>query len=280
MPYVGLDGDVQVKVAAAGSYVAFDKVISGEQSAGGGFEHAEGVGGQDEPIWQMLEPVTTLETYVQSTMPAHAKRAAVNALPQSIDAIDVGLPTVTGAKTSQTTCYINSVKLSCEKGGALKASYEILGLTHTTSALTQAATKNAAGLICEWFAATIQLGAVAYGCNSFESTLENGLKLETSMDTGTVGSLRQPDSIKPGNQKVTLRTEFQTPPTVSFTGDRPGTYAFVATFLPATGGAKTHTVTNLRVLSMPQKVATGEEDIIWEVELEANYNDLDSWAFG
>lgn len=226
MPYVGLDGSVQVKVAAAGAYAAFDRVISGEQTPGGGFEHAEGVGGQDEVIWQMLEPQTTLETYIQSTMPAHAKRAAVNALPQSIDAIDVGIPGI--EISSHTTCYINSVKLSCEKGGAAKAAYEILGLTATASALTQAATAKAAGLIAEWFAATILFGTYALGCNSWESSLENGLKLETSMDSGTAGSLRQPDSIKPGNMKVSLSAEFQSPPDVDMTADRPGTYAFVA----------------------------------------------------
>jgi hypothetical protein len=276
--YVGLDGDVQVKVTAAGDYVAFDKVISGEQTPGGGFEHAEGVGGQDEVIWQMLEPVTTLETYIQGTMPAHAKRAAVNALPQSLDAIDVGLPGV--KMTSHTTCYINSVKLSCEVGGAAKAAYEILGLTATASALTTASTKNAAGQIAEWFAATILFGGVAYGCTSWESTIENGLQHMTNMDAGTAGLLRQPDAIKPGNQKVSLRAEFQTPPTVAFTADRPGTYAFVAKLARATGAVLTHTVTNLRVVGMPQKVASGEEDITWEVELEASYNDLSAWAFG
>lgn len=276
MPYVGLDGDVQIKVSSA--YAACDKVISGEQTPGGGFEHAEGVGGQDEVIWQMLEPQTSLETYVQSTLPALAKRAAVNALPQSIAAIDVGIPGV--AMTSHETCYINSVKLGCEKGSAAKASYEILSLLATTSALTTASTKNAAGLIAEWMAATIEFGGGSYSCNSWESTLENGLKLETSMDAGTADSLRQPDSIKPGNMKVSLRAEFQTPPTVDLTADRPGTYAFVANLGRVTGGVLTHTVTNLRVVGMPQKVASGEDDITWEVELEACYNDLDSWAFG
>lgn len=276
MPYVGLDGDVQIKVTSA--YEACDKVISGEQTPGGGFEHAEGVGGQDEVIWQMLEPVTTLETYVQSTLPAHAKRAAVNALPQSLAAIDLGIPGV--EMTSHAVCYINSVKLSCEKGGAAKASYEIMGLTATQSALTTASTKKAAGLIAEWFAATILFGGSAYGCNSWESNLENGLKLETSMDSGTPGTLRQPDSIKPGGQKVTLRAEFQAPPDVDLTADRPGTYAFVAKLGRATGAVLTHTVTNLRVTSDPQKVTSGEDDITWEVELEACYNDLDAWAFG
>jgi hypothetical protein len=277
MPYVGLDGDVQVKFVG-GAFGAFDRVISGEQTPGGGFEHAEGVGGQDEVIWQMLEPQTTLETYVQSTMPAHALRAAVNELPQSIDSLDLGLPGV--EMTSHTTCYINSVKLSCEKGGAAKASYEILGLTATQSAVTAAATAIGQGYIAEWFASTVLFGTYAYGCNSWESSLENGLSHETSLDSGTAGYLRQPDSIKPGNMKVSLRAEFQSPPDVDMTADRPGTYAFVAQLGRATGGVLTHTVTNLRVTSMPQKVASGEEDITWEIELEACYNDLDAWSFG
>lgn len=278
MPYVGLDGDVQIRISSGGDYEAFDKVVSGEQTPGGGLEHAEGVGGQDEVIWQMLEPLTTLETYLQSTMPAHALRAAVNALPQSLDAIDLGIPGV--EMTSHGTCYINSVKLSCEKGGAAKAAYEILGLTATASALTTASAKKPAGLVAEWFAATIEFGGSAYGCNSWESTLENDLKLETSMDAGTPGALRQPDSIKPGDMKVSLRAEFQAPPDVNITADRPGTYGFVARLGRATGGVLTHTLTNLRVTGMPQKVAAGAEDITWEIELEACHNDLAAWRLG
>lgn len=277
MPYVGLDGEVQIKIGA-GAYAACDRVISGEQTAGGGLEHAAGIGGQDDVIGQMLEPMTTLETFVQSTLPALAKRSAVNALPQSFGAVDLGVPGVD--MDSQEDCYLNSVKLSCEKGGALKASYEFLGLAHTASAITVAISKKAKKLIYEWFAATILIGGSANGCNSFESSLENGLKLHTSMDSGTAGSLRQPDAITPGDQKVTLRAEFQTPVDLGLTADRPQTFAFVAAFANASGDVRTHTVTNLHPTSAPVKVATGEDDITWEVELEADLNDLNAWAFG
>lgn len=276
MPYVGLDGDVQIKIGA-GAYAACDRVISGEQTPGGGIEHAAGIGGQDDVIGQMLEPMTTLETFVQSTLPALAKRSAINGLPQSFGAIDLGVPGV--VMSSQEECYLNSVKLSCEKGGALKASYEFLGLSHTASALATSATKKAKGLIYEWFAATVLLGGSAYKSNSFESSLENGLKLHTSMDAGTSGSLRQPEAITPGDQKVTLRAEFQAPVNLGITDDRPATFAFVAKFANSSGDVRTHTVTNLHPTSQPQKVATGEDDITWEVELEADLNDLNAWAF-
>jgi hypothetical protein len=280
MSYIGLDGDVQVKVASAGSYVSWGRVIDAEQRADDEFEQAGGVGQASEPIYQMIEPKTTIESYIQNTMPAHALRAAINALPQSLDAIDVGLPGVTSAFTSHTTCYINSVKLSCEKGGAAKASYEILGLTATNSALTAAATALASGLICEWFAATIKFGGVEFCCNSWESELNNNLALETNMDAGTENYLRQPKGIKPGDMKVTFQAEFQTPVTVSMNADRPGTVEFVANLGRATGDVLTHTVTNLRVKGDPIKVSEGAGDVTWQITCEASDNDISAWDFG
>lgn len=276
--YSGLDGSAQVKVASGGSYVSWGRVTDVEQRADDDYESASGVGQADEPIYKMIEPRTTITGYVQNTMPAHAKRTALNALPQSISAIDVGIP---GTKmTSHTTCYINSVKLSCQNGGAVQADYEILGLTATASALTQAAAALGDGLICEWFAATILFGGVAFGCVQWESELNNNLELKTNQDTGTVNYLRQPKGIKVGNMEVSGSAEFQTPPTYSMNADRPGTVALVIKMGRATGGVLTHTLTNLRVQGDPMKVGEGDSDVTWKIDFAAMKNDLAAWSFG
>ncbi len=275
MPYVGLDC-----VVLEGGDTLFDKVDSGEIGFDQSVEHLTGTGGQDSTVYSMIEPKGNAETWLQSTMLlACVTKAAANGLPTVIATLDGGI--LAEDMKQQTDCYINSCKLSCEVGGAVKAAYDWLALGMTTSAVTVAPAAKANNLMLLWHGANVVIDTVTHSCQSWESTLENGLKLHTSLDGKTAGTQRMPEAITPGNQKVTLTAEFKALPTVDLLVDIPATVTFGFSAVNTEGSAKTfrHTVGALHPVSLPTKIVSGEGEVTWSMELEADYDDLDCWTY-
>jgi hypothetical protein len=277
MPFIGLDCAIQTGPTTA----AFDRVSGGEIGFDQSIEHLTGVAGADGVVYSMIEPKGSVDTFLQSTsLLTHVTRAAVNGLPTVITTIDGG---VLGENMIQHgSGYINSCKLSCEVGGVVKASYEWVALDYTASAVTTAAAQLANNLLLAWHGASVLLDGATYSCQSWESTIENGLKLHTSLDAKTVSDTqRLPESVTPGNQKVSLTAEFKAAPSIDFTADNPVSVTFAFTAVNTESSAKTfaHTVGALHPVSMPQKIAAGEDEVTWSIELEADYNDLTAWTY-
>ena len=274
MPYVGLDCAV-----LEGGDTSFDKLEGGEIGWDQSVTHLTGAGGQDSVVYSMIEPKGSADTWLQTTLLLGCvTKSAANALPTQIAQIDGG---VLGAKMlKQEDCYINSCKLSCEVGGAVKASFEWLALAMTTSAVTAAVAAKAKGLMILWHDASVLFNGNTYACQTWESTVENGLKLHTSQDAAVAGVQRMPEAVTPGNQKVSLTAEFKAPPTVDFLVDIPASVTLVFVASNAGGTATfSHTVGALHPVGMPTKIASGEDDVTWSVECEADYDDLTAWTF-
>ena len=273
--YVGLDCAIQTGPTAA----AFDKIEGGEIGYDQSLAHLTGAGGQDSTVYSMIEPKGNADTWLQSlSMIACVTKAAANALPTVIPQIDGGVLGVDMKK--QTSCYINSCKLSCEIGGAVKASYEWVALGMTASAVSTAAAAKAKNLMLLWHSSTVLYGGGTFACQTWESTLENGLKLSTSQDGKTAGVQRMPESVAPGNQKVSLTAEFKAPPTFDLLKDIPATLAFVFTAKNTETSAKTftHTVgSSLHPVTQPTKIASGENEVTWSIAAECDYDDLSAW---
>jgi len=276
MPYVGLDCAV-----LEGGDTSFDRVESGEIGFDQSVEHLTGVTGQDSVVYSMIEPKGSVDTWLQSTLLlACVTKSAVNGLPTEIAQIDGGILGVD--MKVQSSCYINSCKLGCEIGGAVKASYDWVALAITTSAITTAAEAKANNLLLLWHGASVLVDGVTFGCQTWESTLENGLKLKTSQDAAAAGIQRMPESVVPGHQKVSLTAEFQTPVTVDLTADVPTTltFAFVAVSTEDSPKTFSHTVGALHPISQPTKLVAGENDVTWSIECECDYDDLTSaWSY-
>lgn len=276
MPFVGLDCAMTMGTTGA---TAFDRIATGEIGFDQSLEHMTGAGGDDSVVYSMIEPKGSAETWLQTmTLLNSATKSANNALPAQIAQIDGGV--LGEAMKKQTECYLNSTKLSCEIGGAVKAAYDWLALGHTTSAVTVGATAKAKNLMLLWHAGAVVLGGATFACQSWESTIEHGLKLHTSQDDKAAGAERYPEAITPGNQKVSLTAEFKTAPTIDFLVAIPATVAFVFSATNTEGSPKTfiHTVSGLHPVGMPQKVAAGEDDVTWSIDCEADFNDLTAWA--
>jgi len=275
MPYVGLDVAVMQGTTAA----LFDKLEGGEIGFDQSLEHAEGAGGQDSTIYSMIEPKGNVDTFLQTTgLLAKVTKAAVNGLPTVIEQIDGGV--IGEDMRKQTSCYINSCKLSQQVGGAVKASFAWLALGMTTSAVTTAPAGNASGTTLQWVGATVELNSAPYNCQSWESNLENGLKLHTSLDAKTAGVYRMPEGITPGNEKVTFTAEFKSKPDVGLLVDAPAavTLAVTAKNTEASPKTFTHTVVG-KPKGLPVKLAKGEDEITWRIECEADYNATGAWAY-
>lgn len=274
MPYVGLDCAV-----LEGGDTSFDKIESGEIGYDQSLTHLTGAGAQDSVVYSMIEPKGSVDTWLQSTLLlACVTRAAANGLPTQIAQIDGGV--LGEDMKKQEDCYINSCKLSCEVGGAVKASFDWVALSMTTSAVTVAAEAKASGLMILWHNASVLLDGNTFACQTWESTLENGLKLHTSQDSKVAGVQRMPEAVTPGNQKVSLTAEFKACPTVDFLVDIPATVTFVFVAANAGGTATfSHTVGALHPIGQPTKIASGEDDVTWSIECETDYDDLDSWTY-
>jgi len=138
----------------------------------------------------------------------------------------------------------------------------------------------AKGLMILWHDASVLFNGSTYACQTWESTVENGLKLHTSQDAAVAGVQRMPEAVTPGNQKVSLTAEFKAPPTVDFLVDIPASVTLVFVASNAGGTATfSHTVGALHPVGMPTKIASGEDDVTWSVECEADYDDLTAWTF-
>jgi len=277
MPFIGLDCAIQTGTTVT----AFDRVSGGEIGFDQSVEHLTGIAGKDGVVYSMIEPKGSADTWLETTnLLTHVTRSAVNGLPTVITAIDGG---VLGENMIQHGgAYINTCKISCEVGGAVKASYEWVALEYTASAVSTGAAQNANNLLLTWHGAGVLLDGKTYACQTFESTIENGLKLHTSLDVkATADTQRLPESVTPGNQKVSLTAEFKAAPDIDFTADNPLNATFVFTAVNTETSAKTfrHTVGALHPVSMPQKIASGEDEVTWSVELEADYNDLTAWTY-
>jgi hypothetical protein len=265
-------------MSGTASGTAFDKIESGEIGFDQSLEHLTGAGGQDSTVYSLITPKGSASTWLQTTtMLSCATKSAVNALPTQIAQIDGG---VLGEKMhKQEECYLTSVKLSCEVGGAVKADYEWVALAMTTSAVTAAPAANAKNLLILWHNAGVVLDSNTYACQSWESTLETGVKVHTSLDSKTAGVERMPEAATPGLEKVSLTAEFKAAPTVDFLVAIPATVTFVFTGDNTEVSAKTflHTVV-ANPVGMPTKIVSGEEDVTWAIECEADY-DSDAWDF-
>lgn len=275
MPYVGLDCAIQTGPTAA----AFDKLEGGEIGYDQSIEHLTGAGGQDSTVFSMISPKGNADTWLQSSsMLAVATKSAVNGLPTAIAQIDGGV--LGGKMFKQTTNYINTTKLSCQIGGAVKASYGWLAMGMTTSAVASAAAAKARNLLLLWHGTTVLLNGSTFACQTWESNLENGLKHHTSLDGKTAGVQRMPEAITPGLQKVKFTAEFKTPPTMDLLVDSPATVTLVFTAKNTETSAKTftHTVAG-RPVTMPTKIAAGESEVTWSVECEADHDDATSWSW-
>ena len=276
MPYVGLDCAMLTGPTAA----AFDRIASGEIGFDQTLEHLTGAGGDDSVVYSMIEPKGSAETWLQTTTLLDCvTKSANNALPTQIAQIDGG---VLGEQMmKQTECYINTCKLSCEIGGAVKAAYDWLALGMTASAVTTAAEAKAKNLMLLWHGATTEVDGVTFSCQSWEVTVENGLKLHTSLDEKAAGMERFPEAITPGNQKVSLTAEFKAAPTVDFLVAIPDTVTFAFSAVNTEVSAKTFllTVGALHPVGMPVKIAAGEDEVTWSMDLEADYNDLTAFDY-
>jgi len=274
MPYIGLDCAI-----LEGGDTSFDKIEGGEIGYDQTVTHLTGAGGQDSVVYSMIEPKGNVDTWLQTDLLlVCVTKAAANGLPTQIAQIDGG---VLGEKMlKQEDCYINTCKLSCEVGGAVKASFEWLALSMTASAVTAAVAAKASGLMLLWHDASVLLDGNTYACQSWESTVDNGLKLHTSLDGGAAGTQRMPEAITPGNQKVSLTAEFKAAPTIDFLADIPATVTFVFT-APNAGNTKTfaHTVGALHPVGMPTKIASGEDEVTWSIECECDYDNLTAWSY-
>jgi len=281
MAYVGLDTVVGIKVTAGATEVAPGRVENAEFTLDQSLTHLTGAGGQDSVVYSMMEPKGSLSMWVtKELMIDFALKTVINGLPPVIAQIDGG---VLGSKVvMEENCYVDSLTLSLEKGGALKADMSWLALSYTTSAMTTAPTAEAKNLMLLWHSSCITLDGNAYEAQSISVKLENGLKMDTDLDCKTAGEQRLPTVILPGNMKVTLDVEFAAAPTVIFSADVPAIATVGLSVKNTESSVKTFTLTagNLHPLTMPVPVAAGEDSISYKMSLEADYNDLTSLTWG
>lgn len=277
--FVGLDTFLAYSSTAGATPANFGRIESAELNPDNPMEHLTGAGGDDSIVYGMIGPAGNGSMWLQSITPLnHLQKTVVNGLPTVIGALDGGAVGTGGKVGRQTSCYVNTWKLGLEKGGAVKLDFDWLALTHTTSALTTAPASLAKNLILEWVKAAVTFGGVAFNCQSVAVSGENGLKLDTDIDAKTSGTERNPTNIKPGNSKISVEADFACFPTVDPWVTAPATVQLVWSAKNTEGTPKTLlvTVSNIRVNNAPIPIAAGDDEVVYKITGELEYNDLTS----
>ena len=288
MPYMGIVQYADWGVAApTPTFAAFDRLDGGTLYVpDADVIHREGIRGQDSVVYGMLRPRVTLRGVLETGQwVQHADRATVPVLPQEL-VINCGVETAAAAEAfALTGAYINELTLACGGvGEPIRYTVEILatGIAPITSPGPESVlgTKT-----MEWYGAgiTVKVGegsAAAYICDSWETTLRNGITQEASCDAGSTGHLRDPEYIKIGTLATEARVTVRTPLNIDLTGDTPEDVdydlAISVTNGTLTGGLA---MQNLVALPTPQEIAASEDTILWAVSFEGIHWDLASWAW-
>lgn len=283
MPYNGLDSTFQVKATSGGSFVSVGRVDSAELQAEQSIEHFTGATGESSGVYSMLSPKGSASVYIQNIdLLDLCVKTVINGLPPCIDSIAGG--SLGTSLEEHQDAYIDTLEISLEKGGLVKADVSWVALTATVSAVTTAATALAKNLVFEWVGAAVTFAGAAYDCQSVKAKLENGLSLVTDLDAKTAGLERFPTAVLPGHQKVTAEAEFAAPPLAitALTAPHPATVALVfqAKNTAATVGTLTVTVANARPVGVPTKIGGSEDLTTWALTLEADLNDLTALDWG
>ena len=254
---------------------AIGRVETGELSLDQSLVHLTGAGGNDSVVYSLAEPKGNADMWVTSiAFLSRALKTVVNALPPVITVIEGG---VLGSRMNkQTSCYIDTLEMSLQKGGAVKAKVDWLALTHTVGTITVGPANPAKNLVMAWNSACVTLGSQAFNCQSVTTKLVNGLKLDTDLDCKTAGVERMPTVVLPGNSKITCDVEFDAYPTVDIGVAAPATITLAWTAKSTEGSPKTLTVqvTDLHPIGVPVPIVAGETKVTYKLSLETDYNML------
>lgn len=277
--FVGLDSFLAYAATAGATGVSIGRVESAELNPDQETEHLTGAGGDDEQVYGMISPQGSASLWLQNdTILGHLQKTVINALPPVIGAMDGG--NAGDLIKRHESCYVNTWQMALEKGGAVKLDIEWLALTHTTSSRTVGPTALAKSLLFLWHTAGVTLAGSAWNCQAVNISCDQGLVLDTDLDTKTEGVERQPTVIKPGNSKITVEIDFATGPTVDFTSATPTVVALAFKASNKAGEDLLVTLENIQPIGLPIPIASGEDEIVYKFTGKLDYNDLASLTYG
>lgn len=287
MPYLGLVQYADWAVAApTPTFAAFDRIDGGTLYVpDADVIHREGIRGQDSIVYGMVRPRITLRGILETAQwVQHAQRATVPVLPQEL-AINCGVATAAAVEAwALTGAYINELSLAW--GGIdepIRYTVEILA-TAIAAIGSPSPEDVLGGKTMEGYAASLTIdpgsGADGYTCDSWETTLRNGIEQRASGDAADAGYRRDPEYIKVGTLAAEARVTVREPLNIDLTGDAPEDVdydlAISVTDGTLTGGLA---MANLVAQTAPQEIAASEDEILWAVPFEGVHWDLNSWLW-
>ncbi|NMC35295.1 MAG: hypothetical protein GYA36_22985 [Veillonellaceae bacterium] len=282
--FVGLNQCAEFDIAGTGPFVAFDEVTGGRiGSPDNEPAETDGIGGQSLKVRPMVEPAGNATTVVQSIgLISCIKPAAVGNLPTLIKKIQGGGIGDEHAANLQTDCYLSSLKLSCEVGGLLLATYEWLALDEESVAITSPAAKQTNSPVA-WHTGSVFIDGAAYKCIGWEVTATTGIAQKTSLDAKTAGSQRMPEWMEPGPFQVSLSARFRLPLGIDLRADRPDAIGFKFTGQDAGATPKTFTLDltggdKLDPGASAAELVASADEAVWSLTAKSTKNDLAVWA--
>jgi len=282
MSYVGLDEFAQYGIGAGDpatvATVAFGNLVEGTITPGGDFDHAQGIGGQDDIVWHMIEPSAELTTvYKGDALLENILRSDWNGLPPRIG-LWGGIIDDTNALSYKLSGYVNEVEISCGViNEAARVVYRILGDT-CTAATIAAASVVAPSVTAPsvWDEGDITVGGTNYSIQSFTLTLHNGLRLRSSLDSKSGDYKRLPEVVNPGDEWVELSITSDAPYTGDLLYNTPTMPVTAAIVLGNGYTTKTINVNALYVKpsSVDHRFVGSEDEVTWDWTLESKRNPL------
>ncbi len=281
--YVGLSECAEYDVAGSGPWVSFDKVDSGGLDYEGGEpQHNVGTGGQDIVYRDMVVPIGNATCAVQSLDLINcAKPPSVGALPPVIKFIQGGVVGNVNAARKQSDCYLNTLELSCERGGLFMATYNWMALGQEQVNIAAAAAKKASNLAIAWHTGNVLIADEMFKTQRWTVTVENAITAQTSEDEKATDAERLPEWMDPGDFSVALTVEFRVRASFNFIADWVPTFGFKATGTSQAGQLLTVDLTGgngLHLAGDPLPIESGADEVLWRVSAEAEHNDLDVFA--
>lgn len=230
-----------------------------------------GMGGQEQIRPGLLQPSasTTVraqtKTLAQLAMRPSYPAGVLSSLTWGLGTADWGLQ-LTGAK-------INRLRGRGNIPSPLELTLDLMGLNYTEPVLSSGASLS--GSVLMFFEAIVSLYTLALKARTVEVTVDNRCFAVAHHDGGTIGKLRQPDSIKEGKERVEARFELLLPDTATIFGDNPPTnLAASAKWADSSDGSfpnstrfVTFTLSNLAKMTKEHPKGAGEGLVVYPVHL-------------
>lgn len=272
----GFEQVLQWRVGGTGDFTQFDRCTGDITPEGGDWEHAVGTGGSVVEWLNMIEPVGSADTSLQSgALLQYVYPSSIGELPTALT-IQGGVVGDEDGGLEYRNAYLSAVELSLEENGVVAVNYEWKALEIAAATITRGTAVTAEPF--PWHGATCSLGGQSYRVGSWTVRLQHDISLHTDLDQKEAGSARMPTWAEPGLWTSEVSMTVRVPVGAAHLGDSGAMFDLALTVTSYGTPARTLTITgtDLRIDSITNRLVEGGELVEYELTMHGRPNDLDA----